>query len=65
MEKAEDSFWLLKCEDTPNDGRQTMRIIARVDDLDYCEIIKDDCERDNWQRFRMAEVLPFMNLKPM
>ena len=65
MEKAERLFPALKCEHTPNDGRQTIRIIARVEDLDYCEIIKDDCERDNWQRFRMAEVLPFMNLKPM
>lgn len=61
MEKAEELFPALKCEHTPNDGRQTMRLIAKVDDLDYCEIIKEDRERDGWQRFRMAEVLPFMN----
>ena len=64
MEKAERLFPALKCEHTPNDGRQTMRIIARVEDLDYCEIIKEDRERDNWQRFRMTEVLPFMNPNP-
>ena len=64
MEKAERLFPALKCEHTPNDGRATMRIIARVEDLDYCTIIKEDRERDNWQRFRMTEVLPFMNPNP-
>jgi hypothetical protein len=38
-----------------------MRLVAKVDDLDYCTIIKEDRERDKWQRFRMTEVLPFMN----
>ena len=61
MEKAEHLFPALKCEHTPNDGRATMRLVAKVDDLDYCTIIKDDRERDNWQRFRMGEVLPFMS----
>ena len=64
MEKAERLFPALKCEHTPNDGRATMRIVAKIDDLDYCEIIKGDRERDNWQRFRMTEVLPFMNQNP-
>lgn len=64
MEKAEHLFPALKCEHTPNDGRATMRLIARIEDLDYCTIIKDDRERDNWQRFRMTEVLPFMNPNP-
>jgi hypothetical protein len=64
MEKAERLFPALKCEHTPNDGRATMRLVAKVDDLDYCEIIKEDRERDGWQRFRMAEVLPFMNPNP-
>lgn len=61
MEKAESLFPALKCEHTPNDGRQTMRLVARVDDLDYSDIIKEDCKRDDWQRFRITEVLPFMN----
>jgi hypothetical protein len=61
MEKAESLFPALKCEHTPNDGRQTMRIIAKIDDLDYCKIIKEDRERDGWQRFKMTEVLPFMS----
>jgi len=61
MERAERLFPALKCEHTPNDGRETMRLIARVDDLDYCTVIKEDRERDNWQRFRMGEVLPFLN----
>ena len=64
MEKAESLFPALRCEHTPNDGRQTMRIIAKVDDLDYCNIIEEDCERNKWQRFRMTEVLPFMNPNP-
>ncbi len=61
MEKAEKLFPALKCEHTPNDGRATMRLITKVDDLDYCTIIKEDRERDDWQRFRMTEVLPFMS----
>jgi len=61
MEKAERLFPALKCEHTPNDGRATMRLVAKVEDLDYCDIIKEDRERDKWQRFRMTEVLPFMN----
>ena len=62
MEKAESLFPALRCEHTPNDGRQTMRIIAKVDDLDDCNIIEKDGERNKWQRFKMTEVLPFMNL---
>ena len=65
MEKAESLFPALRCEHTPNDGRQTMRIIAKVDDLDYSNIIEEDCERSKWQRFRMTEVLPFMNPNPL
>jgi hypothetical protein len=61
MERAESLFSALRCEHTPNDGRQTMRLIAKVDDLNSCEIIKEDCERDKWQRFKMTDVLPFMN----
>jgi len=61
MEKAESLFPALRCEHTPNDGRQTMRIIAKVDDLDYCDIIEENCKRNKWQRFRMTEILPFMN----
>jgi hypothetical protein len=65
MEKAESLFPALRCEHTPNDGRLTMRIIARIDDLDDCNIIEADCERSKWQRFRMTEVLPFMNPNPL
>jgi len=61
MEKAEHLFPALRCEHTPDDGRATMRLITKVDDLDYCTIIKEDRERDDWQRFRMTEVLPFMS----
>ena len=65
MEKAESLFPALRCEHTPNDGRQTMRIIAKIDDLDYCDIIETDRERSKWQRFRITEVLPFMNPNPL
>ena len=61
MERAEKLFPALKCEHTPNDGRATMRLVARIEDLDYYNIIKEDGKRDKWQRFRMTEVLPFMN----
>jgi hypothetical protein len=64
MEKAESLFPALRCEHTPNDGRQTMRIIAKVDDLGYCDIVEKDCERNKWQRFRMTEVLSLMNPNP-
>jgi hypothetical protein len=64
MEKAERLFPALRCEHTPNDGRATMRLVAKVNDLDYCNIIKEDRERDKWQRFRMTEVLPFMSPNP-
>lgn len=65
MEKAESLFPALRCEHTPNDGRQTMRIIAKIDDLDNSNIIEADCERNKWQRFRMTEVLPFMSPNPL
>lgn len=58
MKKAESLFPAIRCEHTPNDGRATMRLIAKVDDLEHCNIIKRDRERDDWQRFRMTEVLP-------
>ena len=61
MEKAERLFPALRCEHTPNDGRATMRLVAKIDDLDCCDIIEKDCERSKWQRFRMTEVLPFMS----
>ena len=64
MERAESIFPALRCERTPNDGRQTMRLIARVDDLYSCDIINEDRECNKWQRFRMTEVLPFMNPNP-
>jgi hypothetical protein len=64
MEKAECLFPALRCEHTPNDGRQTIRIIAKIEDLDYCDFIEKDGERSKWQRFRMGEVLPFMNANP-
>lgn len=57
MKKAESLFPAIKCEHTPNDGRATMRLIAKIDDLDYCNFGNDDRKSDNWQRFRMTEVL--------
>lgn len=61
MERAEKLFPALRCEHTPGDGRQTMRFLIRIDDLNYGEIIKEDRKRDGWQRFKMTEVLPFMS----
>jgi len=61
MKKAENLFPAIKCEHTPNDKRATMRLIIKVDDLNDCDFRTNDRKSDNWQRFRIAEVLPFMS----
>lgn len=61
MKKAENLFPAIKCEHTPYDKRATMRLIVKVDDLDDCDFRENDRKGDNWQRFRIAEVLPFMS----
>jgi hypothetical protein len=65
MLKAERIYPALRCEHTPGDGRQTMRLIINVNDINYFSIIKDEVERSNWQRFRTSEVLPFINSNQM
>jgi len=53
----------LVCDHTPNDGRGTMRLIAKVDDLKDSEIIKLDMERDRRQRSMMDEAMVIFGFK--
>jgi hypothetical protein len=56
LRRAERLCPALTCGHTPGDGRQTMRLTARAEDLKYSEIIREDRERDRRQRFRMDEI---------
>jgi hypothetical protein len=47
MKRAEDLWPVLKCGHRPNDGRQTIRLTAKVEDLKDSPIIG---YRDLWQR---------------
>ena len=53
----------LVCDHTPNDGRQTMRLIAKVDDLKHTEIMELDIERDRRQRSRIDEAMVILGFK--
>ena len=48
MKRAEDLWPALKCGHRPNDGRQTTRLTARVEELQDSPVIG---YRDLWQRF--------------
>lgn len=53
----------LVCDHTPNDGRQTMRLIAKVDDLKHSEFINPDMVRDRRQRSRIDEAMVIFGFK--
>lgn len=56
MKRAERICPALACGHTPNDGRQTMRLTAKAEDLKDSEIIKEDRDRITRQRSRMEEL---------
>jgi ElaB/YqjD/DUF883 family membrane-anchored ribosome-binding protein len=56
LRRAEKLCPALRCDHTPNDGRQTMRLTAKADDLIHSDIIKDDRDRAQRQRSRMEEI---------
>ncbi len=56
LRRAEKLCPALLCGHTPNDGRQTMRLTARSDDLRHSDIIKDDRDQAQRQRSRMEEL---------
>lgn len=54
--RAERICPALTCGHTPNDGRQTTRLTAKVEDLKQSDILKVEGNRDGWQRSRMEEL---------
>jgi len=63
LRRAEKICPALICGHTPNDGRQTMRLAAKTEELNGSEIIKIDVERDRRQRSRMDEALVIFGFK--
>ncbi len=56
LRRAEKICPVLACDRTPGDGRQTMRLTAKVEDLDGSEAAKEDLSHDQRQRSRMDEL---------
>ena len=56
LKRAEKICPALACGHTPNDGRQTTRIIAKVDDLKQSDIIKIERDCGTRQRSRLDEI---------
>jgi hypothetical protein len=56
LRRAERICPALTCDHTPNDGRQTTRLTAKVEDLKQSDILKVERDRHHWQRSRMEEL---------
>ncbi|MCK9442713.1 MAG: hypothetical protein M0Q13_14985 [Methanothrix sp.] len=56
LRRAEKLCPALLCGHTPGDGRQTMRLTAKTDNLRHSDIIKDDRDLAQRQRSRMEEI---------
>ena len=56
LRRAEKLCPALSCGHTPGDGRQTMRLTARVEDLKGSEAVKEDSNCSQRQRSRMEEL---------
>jgi hypothetical protein len=56
LRRAEKLCPALLCGHTPGDGRLTMRLTARADDLKHSDIIKYDRDQAQRQRSRMEEI---------
>ena len=56
LKRAEKICPALACGHTPNDGRQTTRLTAKVDDLKQSDIIKVERDCDTRQRSRLDEL---------
>ncbi len=56
LRKAEKLCPALLCGHTPGDGRQTIRLTAKAEDLRHSNIIKDDRDHGQRQRSRMEEI---------
>lgn len=55
LRRAERLCPALICDHTPNDGRQTMRLTGRAEDLQDSGLIQENADRDRRQRLRMEE----------
>lgn len=56
LKRAERICPALTCDHTPNDGRLTTRLTAKVEELKQSDILKVERDRDHWQRSRMEEL---------
>ena len=56
LRRAERICPALDCNHTPNDGRQTVRLTAKADDLKNSDIIKIERDCDSRQRSRLDEL---------
>ncbi len=56
LRRAEKLCPALSCDHTPGDGRQTIRLTAKTENLKDSEIIKEDLERTGRQRSRLEEL---------
>ncbi|NPV63649.1 MAG: hypothetical protein HPY61_13680 [Methanotrichaceae archaeon] len=50
LRRAEKICPAMNCGHTPNDGRRTIRLTAKADELSDSEIRKEDVYRNSWQR---------------
>jgi len=55
LRRAEKLCPALICGHTPGDGRQTMRLTGKAEDLQDSRIIQEGPDRDRRQRLRMEE----------
>ncbi|OPX77224.1 MAG: hypothetical protein A4E44_00155 [Methanosaeta sp. PtaB.Bin018] len=56
LKRAENICPALACKPTPGDGRQTMRLTARAEDLKDTSFVEESVHRANRQRSRMEEI---------
>jgi len=63
LRRAEKICPALVCGHTPGDGRQTMRLTARTEDLRDSEVIRESEGRDTRQRSRIEEALVIFGFK--
>lgn len=63
LRRAEKICPVLVCDRTPNDGRMTMRITAKVNDLNHSDIIKMEVDHNQRQRSRMDELAVILGFR--
>jgi hypothetical protein len=56
LRRAEKICPAIVCKPTPNDGRQTIRLTAKAEDLKDSSFVEESLNRDTRQRSRMEEI---------